>query len=103
VSGYEIPDEAIDAADHIYGGQIPDNGLRQIIGEALPFILPGEIAEAEKRGAVKALRFAAEVAKRSAAEVAAATGTPGVEGVVLGLAQGIEEYADQIKSGEVTL
>jgi hypothetical protein len=59
------------------------------------------LAEAEKRGAVKALGSAAEVAKRSAAEVAAATGAPLAEGVILALAQVIKEYADQIKSGEV--
>jgi hypothetical protein len=74
----------------------------------IPFTMSSEIyAEqiraAEKRGAVKALMVAAAVAKRSAAEVAAATGTPRAEGVVLALAQTIEEYADQIKSGEVTL
>lgn len=74
----------------------------------IPFTMSSEqyaeqIREAEKRGAVKALRVAAEITLRSAAELATATATPLVEGIVTGLATSIDQYANQIESGEVTL
>lgn len=94
MSAYDIPDEALDAADRIYGGQIPFSGLRQILDAALPFILPGEIADAEKRGAVKALRQLAE--QYDDERVAELT----VRGNV---AMAARDLAHLIKSGEVTL
>lgn len=57
----------------------------------------------ERRGAVKAVTSAAEITRRSASQLAAATGTPLVEGVALGLATSLHEYASQIESGEATL
>ena len=35
----DIPDKAIDAADTVYGGQLPRDGLRQLLLRAAPFVV----------------------------------------------------------------